>query len=66
MLPGGLGQPLGKTPWDVAVRCTSFALGAFSLPAFMFTQEESLSLSAPEYLGWPHLGQQLKQVRGMG
>lgn len=29
MLPGGLGQQLGKTPWDVAVRCTSFALAAF-------------------------------------
>lgn len=66
MLPGGWGQHLGKSPWNVPVRCTSFALAAFPLPAFMLAQEESLSLSAPWYLGWPHLGQQLKQVRGMG
>lgn len=45
MLPGGLGQHLGKSPRNVAVRCTSFALAAFPLPAFMLAQEESLSLS---------------------
>lgn len=62
MLPGGLGQHLSKTPWDLAARCVSFGLSTFSLLSCLLKKNPRLCTMVP-WLATPWAA--AKQVRGM-